>query len=145
MIIDAENELGAAQAITTTAASTNYLDRGAAGDLGVSEGLIAVFTVTEAFEASGAATLQAALQKDDNSSFTSPVIVLETTTIGKATLVTGYQFHLPIPPGTDERYLRANYTVATGPFTAGKLSCQIVKGLQKNVSLPDGLAAQATV
>jgi hypothetical protein len=53
----------------------------------------------------------------DNSSFAD---IFTTGAIGKATLVAGYiVFTIAIPP-THRRYLRINYTVATGPLTAGK-------------------------
>ena len=41
----------------------------------------------------------------------------------------GYQVKLDyIPRGTDERYLRLNYAVATGPFTAGTIKAGVVWG-----------------
>jgi hypothetical protein len=49
MIIDKQNVLGSAQAVTVSAASTDYIDQGAAVDAGVGKKLSVLFTVTEAF------------------------------------------------------------------------------------------------
>jgi hypothetical protein len=139
MIIDKENTLGSAQAITSSAASTDYIDQGAAAEPGQSGKLQMCFTVDEAFTAVGAATLQVALQCDSDSAFGSAKTVIETPAIPKADLVAGYQFFLPLPIGLDEQYVRAYYTVATGPFTAGKMSACVVDGIQKNKAYADAL------
>ena len=57
-------------------------------------------------------TLQATLQSDDNSSFSSAASVVAGPTLAAAAMTKGAKFFLPIPPGTlTERYLRMNYTV----------------------------------
>jgi hypothetical protein len=139
MIIDKQNVLGSAQAVTVSAASTDYIDQGAAVDAGVGKKLSVLFTVTEAFTSGSAATLQVALQCDSDSAFGSPKSPIMTDAIPKATLVAGYQFSLPIPVGLDERYVRAYYTVATGPMTAGKITADVVDGIQSNKAYPDAL------
>jgi NitT/TauT family transport system substrate-binding protein len=46
-----------------------------------------------------------------------------------AGLKAGTQFNLDyIPRGTNERYMRLNYTVATGPMTAGKIKAGVLFG-----------------
>ena len=59
--------------------------------------------------------------------------------IGKAALAAGAHVVLPLPPGM-RRYIRANYTVATGPLTGGKVSAQIVLDYQRNVAFASALS-----
>lgn len=129
MIIDKLLEFSDSQAITATAASTNVIDLGADRDLGVSD--IDVFIqVMETFAASGAATLTITLETDDNSSFSSATALWTSPAISKTALVAGYnpgKFKLP---QVTERFLRCNYTVATGPMTAGKVSAALLTGRQ---------------
>jgi hypothetical protein len=140
MIIDKFLQVSNAQAVTTSAASTDVIDAGATKnasigrDLGSDADLYMVFTVGEAVTASGAATVTFALQDSaDNSSFADVIV---SAAIGKATLVAGAQVVLALPPGM-RRYIRANYTVATGPLTAGKFSAQVVPGYEFRKSYPD--------
>lgn len=127
MIRDANLILSDQQAITASAASTNIIDLGTDRDLGVSD--IDVFVkVDEAFTASGSATLVIELETDSDPAFGSPNVLYATAAIGKASLVAGYQpFKIKLPQVT-ERYLRGDYTVATGPMTAGKLTLCLVTG-----------------
>jgi hypothetical protein len=62
--------------------------------------------------------------------------VAATAAIGKAALVAGAQFVIPMPT-RHRRYVRVNYTVGTGPLTAGKFSAQVVAGIQQNTAYPD--------
>lgn len=134
MILDNQTLFSDDQAITTTAASTNIIDLGpiAPGivrDIGPGKPIPVLVQVTEDFDAAGAATLTVAVQVDDNESFSSPKTVISTGALALADLVAGYQVKLDyIPRGTDERYLRLNYTVDTGPMTAGKIKAGILLG-----------------
>lgn len=139
MIIDKHNTFGLEQAVTTSAGSTDYIDLGAAREPGMSGPSYICVTVTESAAAAGAATVDIALQSDDNTSFSSATTLFSTGAVGKATLAAGYQLFIPIPPGTPERYLRMYYTVATGPLTAGKFSASVVHGIQKNRAYADAL------
>ena len=139
MFIDKQNTLGTAQAVTASAASTDYIDLGAARDIGMGDPLHMVITVGDAVTATGAATVTIGLQCDDNTSFSTPKTVIQTDAIPKATLVAGHQIFLPIPVGLDERYVRVYYTVATGPLTAGTFSAAITNGIQKSKSYPDAI------
>ena len=134
MIIDKALQVSNEQAVTSSAASTDVIDTGqTTPDLGASD-LYLVITTDEAATASGSATVTFSLQDSaDNSSFADVAV---TAAIGKATLVAGYQHIIPLPIKL-RRYLRAYYTVATGPLTAGKFSAQIVAGYQQNVPKPD--------
>lgn len=129
MILDNNLMFSDAQAITVTAASTNVIDLGADRDLGIAD--IDVFIkVGAAFTAAGAGTLVIDLQTDNDVAFGTAVSLFATAAIAKATLVAGYiPFRIKLPQAT-KRYLRFNYTVATGPMTAGNLTAALVTGRQ---------------
>lgn len=135
MIIDKALQVSNEQAVTATAASTDVIDFGQANpDIGLTDLCNMVITTDETATASGAATVTFAIQDSaDNSSFADVAV---SAAIGKATLVAGYQHVIPMPTKL-RRYCRVNYTVATGPLTAGKFSAQVVTGFQQNVAKPD--------
>lgn len=143
MIIDVQTLLSDDQALTSGAqASTNYLDMGAPGtpvgaaqaltvDHGLGPVLPLMIMVNTTF--AGGTSTKAAVQTDDNTSFSSATTVLETEAIALATLVAGYQFVITqIPVKSLERYVRALYTTV-GTHTAGKVSAGIIGGHQFNV------------
>lgn len=119
MMYDKLNTFGTDQAVTTTAASTDIIDLGAARDTGNGEPLELVILVTQNVTAAGAATVTFALETDDNAGFSSPVVLGNSGAIGKALLTAGTEVLRVKVPLDAERYLRTNYTVATGPLTAG--------------------------
>jgi hypothetical protein len=135
MYIDKLLQVSNEQAVTATAASTDVIDYGQANpNSGLNDNVVMAITVDEAATAAGAATVVFSVQDSaDNSSFAD---VYATTTIGKATLVAGYQILIPMPY-KHRRYVRVYYTVATGPLTAGKFSAQVVTGVQQNTAYPD--------
>lgn len=146
--------LSNAQAITTTAASTNLYDVTGTGsgsapnqifgtstvfgaDIGQGDGAVrptAYFTVPTAFTSSGSsATLTIAIQAAIDNGSGSPssyTTIVQTDAITTATLAAGTNFSIPIPPLTAgealPRFYRFNYTVASGPFTAGTLTAGIL-------------------
>lgn len=138
MIFDTQNLLSDAQAITVTAASTNVIDlspiaQGIVRDIGKGKQIPLLIQVVEAFAAAGAATLTVALQVDSVENFASPKTVWSSGAIALADLVAG-KVIVPeyITRGTDERYMRLNYTVGTGPMTAGKITAGVTMGNQSN-------------
>lgn len=132
MIIDASLVFSDAQAVTATAASDSYADTLAAGNS--YEGSWVVVRVDTAFTAAGAATLTIDLQTDDNTSFSSPTTLcsLPGGAIAVASLIAGFTRKIRIPLGA-ERYLRGNYTVATGPMTAGKIDLFITNDIDSTI------------
>lgn len=134
-MFDVENLLSDKQAVTATAASTNFINLGSPKtppgspaplkrDIGAGNRMPIGILVTTAF--AGLTSLEATIQVDDNSSFSSPKEVGTTGTIVNSRLVAG--LYLPItmiPIGADEQYLRINYTVV-GTGTAGNISAGIV-------------------
>ena len=140
-IIDKSLQVSAGQAITVTAPSTDVIDAGATKsasigrDIGSGEPLY--LEVSVATTMTGAGTMTIALQDSaDNSSFAD---VLALPAIAVAALTAGKTYYLPLPAGM-RRYIRANYTITSGPFTGGTLNAQIVNGMNFIRSMPDGLA-----
>ena len=136
MILDKQNLLSYKQAITVSAVSTNSIDLGpnmwnksSGDDRGMPLGLF----VDESFTAAGAATLTIDIQSSNASDFSSGVVTHQSITLAKADLATAKKLphSLAIPPDAKE-YVRANYTVTTGPFTAGKLTLGNVASRQTN-------------
>lgn len=130
------------QAITTTAASTNFINLGTPDtvpgapaatkrDLGGGSNIPLTILVEEAFAT--LTSLQVDLQVDDNSSFSSPKVVGSTGAIPVASLVAGAKLPLPVVPfGADEQYMRLNYTVVGTAATAGSITAGISTGIQTN-------------
>lgn len=131
MIIDKQNVFSDAQAITATADSTNILNAGQAG-VNNGEPVELLLQVEDAFTAAGAGTLTVSIVTATDEAFTSPVTLLTTPAIGKATLVRGYQLALSFLPAGILQYTKLVYTVATGPMTAGKINAMLVLARQTN-------------
>lgn len=136
MIFDQTNLLSDAQAITDTAVSTNVIDLGPlqiVRDIGKGKPIPLLIQVVEGFAAADAATLTVALQVDNDEAFGSPKTVWQSTALPLADLVPG-KVVVPeyVTRGTDERYMRLNYTVGTGPMTAGKITAGVTMGNQSN-------------
>lgn len=136
-------------AITASAVSTNVLDLLSGTDIG--SGLaydqeVHVDCITT-FTAAGAATLQISLQGSiDNASFFDLIF---SPVYAKANLVAGQpifryavppdQLNMPgVPPAqpTLIRYLRLNYVVSTGPFTAGSVMSYLSVDREERLIFP---------
>ena len=119
MLIDKLLQISDAEAVTVTAASANSIDLGAAGDALGGQELYCDIRVATTCTAAGAATVAFDLQHDSVSNFASATSLISVPAVAKATLVAGYWvLRAKIPTGC-KRYLRVNFTVATGPLTAG--------------------------
>lgn len=150
MIFDRTLLLSNKQALTVTAPSTNVIDLLPTGkayrhavalkrNLGIGDCIPFLIQVTQDFAAAGAATLTLELQTDDNEAFASPSAVWNSGAIPIADLKAGENLGLVnyIPKGRNgrgltERYFRLQYTVATGPFTAGAIMAGVVASVQTN-------------
>lgn len=75
--------------------------------------------------AGGAATVTISLQTSNTSDFASATTLLQTGAIAVADLKVGYRYVATVPHGV-QRYLRVNYTVATGPLTAGAFTAGLL-------------------
>lgn len=135
MIFDKQTLLSDAQAITATAASTNVIDlgpirNGMVRDIGKGTLIPLLIQVVEAFN--NLTSLTIALQVDDADTFGSPKTVWSATVV-LADLIAG-KVVVPefIPRGTNERYLRLNYTVTGTAPTTGKITAGVTMGNQSN-------------
>lgn len=136
MIIDYLNQFDpVASAITVTRDSTNIIDLGAARELGIGEDYAVNLDirVDTAFTAAGAATLTIAFQgaPDSSGSPGTWTTYAQSAAMAVADLTAGVKlFPIKLPHralgAAIPRYYKLVYTVATGPFTAGKLSAQLV-------------------
>lgn len=147
MLVDRQTLLSDQQVVTVTAFSTDQYDTGALSpsrNIGRGNGLRAVFTVQEAALAAGAATVTFELIEADDAAGTGAVVIASSAAIGKAALVIGAKpFDIPIPD-TNKRFIMARYTVGTGPLTAGKFSCALLRGSDHQRAYPDGYNSPAS-
>ena len=140
MYIDSQMVLASAQAVTSTGdtASTNVFDTQVAVDQGIGlPPLYLVANVATTATSGGSATVQAVLQHSaDNSSWsdvaTGPAIAVASVTAG-TNLV-----QMPIPPGTNKRYLRVAWRVGTAALTAGAFNAYFVLDLQAAIPYTSG-------
>jgi hypothetical protein len=136
MMYDKLNTFGTDHVVTTTAASTDIVDLGAARDMGNGEPLELV--ITQSVTASGAARVTFTLETDDTAGFSSPVVLASSGAIGKAALPAGTEVLRVKVPLDVERYLRTNYTEATGPLTAGTFTAFLAHDRQASRAYASG-------
>lgn len=129
MIIDKALQLSAAQAVTASAASTNYIDQLVKGD--AYEQLFISFLVGTAFATSTSATLQIMIQSADDSSFATNLTTHDMSAALAVSALTANTeiLKMRLPYGL-RRYVRAYYTVGTGTFTAGTISANIAQDVR---------------
>jgi len=146
MIFDATNLFSSAQAVTSTALSTNVIDLGAPGrvygnlvdmsrDIGKGKPIpILIKVVVPMVDADGSPTLTVTLESDSAEGLnSSPVVHWTSGAIPEASLVAGYEFLIDfVPTKTTGRYLGLRYTVASGAFDTGNITAGIVAGRQTN-------------
>ncbi|HIC7644626.1 TPA: Bbp16 family capsid cement protein [Serratia liquefaciens] len=131
MILDYLNMFSQAQAVTATAPSTDVIDLGPlyAGndvrDIGPGYPVEFFAQVATNGAAGGSATVTISLQTSKTSDFASATTLLQTGAIAVADLQVGYRYVGTVPHGV-QRYLRVNYTVATGPLTAGAFTAGLL-------------------
>lgn len=133
MITDAFLQLSAAQVVTATAVSTNTIDLSEARDMGAGKDLYFHFDVDVTVQAAGAATVQFQIITSAAANLGTPTVLATTEPIGKAELPAGRRpITLAIPASIlaaqpiGQRYLGAQYVVATGPLTSGSaFSCVV--------------------
>ena len=125
MITDAQLKFSDAQAVTVSAASTNIVDQGAAGNAigGGAEPYI-IAQIDEAFTQASALNVTFDLQTATDAAFTTPITLASSGAIAKSDLAIGARpLQVRIPPGA-KRYLRMYYT-ASATASAGKVTAFI--------------------
>ncbi len=141
MLMSKQQNFSEAQALTATAVSTNTIDLGATytvlgspvaltRDIGPGQ-QIAVLVQLIVDSGGTSPTIDVTLEVDDNDAFSSAKVVATATQVagGSAGDTVGLEW---IPSGTDERYLRINYTLG-GTSPTYTVTSGITLGNQKNV------------
>jgi len=130
MIMDRTNLFSDGQAITATAASTNVIDLGVARDIGFGTTIPLAVAVPQSFN--NLTSLTISVQTDDNAAFSSPNTVFTSPAYTLTQMASGAEYLLPeaIPGGTNERFVRLQYTVAGTAPTAGKITAGVAAARQ---------------
>lgn len=154
MILDNELYFGNGWAPTATGdnISTNVTDTGplsgtptanAFRDLGMGEPLWFEALVTTAVTSAGAATVDFRFRTGSVADLTSssPVDLVSSGAIAKATLIAGYlALRVRLPSATYKRYIGANANIGTAALTAGAFNVRIVKDIQSNTKYAGGFS-----
>ena len=147
MILDAQNQFSDAQAVTSTAISTNVIDLGSDNtlrDIGSGKPVwLVIQTQTSCTDSGSDATVTFSLESDSTADLaTSATVHYTSGALAFATYATAGTIVLAIriPAGSYERYLGVRYTVASGPLTAGKFDAFLVHDYAAFRSYADGAA-----
>lgn len=131
MITDKLLRVSDAQAVTTTAVSTDTVDLSVARDIGEGQDLFMNFAVTEAFAGGTSTNFEVIIA--DNAALSSNVQVIGASgAIVTASLPLGTNVAVRLNPqiaSLGKRYLGARYTVS-GTNSAGKVTADIVMDIQ---------------
>ncbi len=130
MITDALLRVSDAQAVTTTAVSTNTIDLGRAMDIGEGKTLYGHFTVGNAF--AGGTSTEFQIITSDAADLSSPVVIGSSGAIATAGLTAGKRVAVKMNPqigSTGKRYVGARYVVV-GTNTAGTVTADVVESIQ---------------
>ena len=111
MILDAQLQLSSSQALSSagSTASTNSIDLEQDRNIGIGEPMSVVIFCKTAL-AGTSPTLQASIQTDDNSGFSSAATIITSQTL--SAMAAGDKLVVPFPANaSSERYVRVNYTL----------------------------------
>ena len=128
-ILDAQLQLSAAQAVTASAVSTNTIDLGTSRDIGAGTQLFAVVGVDTT---ATAATVRFQVITSANANLSSANVISQTDDIPIANLTAGRKpIVIALSPAVlnslpvGQRYLGLQYTIGTGPLTAGAFTAYL--------------------
>ena len=131
MITDALLRVSSAQAVTTTAVSTDTIDLSVARDIGEGMELFMNFAVTTAM--AGGTSIKFEIIQADNAALSTNVQVIGSSdAVVTASLVAGYNTAVRFNPqiaSNGKRYIGARYTVV-GTYTSGNITADVVTDMQ---------------
>lgn len=141
MYVDAQLLFSDAQAITSAAASTNYIDLNEIRDIGTGEDLYVVCVVDTAFTDSGSnSTLVVSLEGDSTTTI-SPDATQDLFTF-PALSAAGTVKYAKLDPGSEPlqlQYIQLKYTPADGDLTTGAVTAFITKDISKFKAYADNI------
>jgi hypothetical protein len=133
MYVDSQLLFSDEQAVTETAASTNYVDLGAVRDIGTGESLYVVTVCDVAMSDTGDnSTVAVSLEGDSTTTFSPDAT--EALYSFAAESAAGTVKIAKLNPGSlplQYQYIQLKYTVANGDLTTGKFTSFITKDIQK--------------
>ena len=141
MLTSQEQVFSDSQNLTSSGASTNYIDLGATGtvlgaptaltrDIGKGRPIPIVVRLTAA-PSGTSPTLDVAVQVDDNDSFSSPTTVSTAPQVAGGAAGDEVYLDVYLPEGVNQRYLRLNYTLG-GTSPNYTVFAGVVAGKQSN-------------
>lgn len=143
MILDAQNLLSDAQAVTATAESTNVIDLGTNRNVGTGEPIYVVCQVDTAFtDASSNSTVAVTVSGSDtlSGSALSSGSTLQTLGTFAALTAAGSRLVGRLQPDVmTKRYIALTYTVANGDLTTGAFTAFLTKDIQAYTSYADAI------
>ena len=145
MLMSNQQLFSDSQALTTTAASTNVIDLGATGtvldapaalvrDIGKGKP-IPIFVRLDVDSGGTSPTLDVAVQIDTVENFASATTVATATQVAGGSAGDEVYLDVYLPEGTDERYLRLNYTLG-GTSPTYTVSAGVVMHKSSNPTVP---------
>lgn len=139
MILDNQLLFSDAQAVTATAASTNYINFGAVRNMGVGENLYVVVLVDVAMTDSGSdSTITVALEGDSTSTFT-PDYTRNLFTFSALSAAGTVKIARLSPGDVALHYLQLKYTPANGNLTTGSFTAFITHDVEAYSSYADAI------
>jgi hypothetical protein len=129
-----------AQAVTASAASTDYADLLAVRNIGVGENLYVVVTVDVALtDGDSNSTVQVSLEGDSATTFTPDGSQVLFTIPALAAAGAKYIARISPDFASNYRYIRLYYTVAGGNLTTGTFTAFITHNVDAYTSYADGI------
>lgn len=141
MYVDAQTLFSDGQDVTSTAASTNYIDQGVAQDLGTGRDVYVVVQCDTTMDDSGDdSTLEVTVETDDNTSFSSATTAQTIGTFA-ATSAAGTKLIAKLQPeAITERYVRLKYTTANGDLSAGAFTAFLTTDIESYTYYSSGFS-----